>query len=103
MTTRTKPLQQATNSQDNGTKTPWYRSFLVWLGIVITLITTASAVAIIYFGHKFAVDQPPIVNTNAQGAKQLTHIFGVPLSRPDASENESAPSASDEQDNAETP
>lgn len=79
MTTQTKPLRPATDGSFSGTRLPWYRSFLVWVGIFITLITTGSIVTIVYIGHKYAVEQPPVSNLNAQGEKQLTHLLGMPL------------------------
>ena len=51
---------------------------MVWLGIVLSLVIVAGCIHLIFTGHQ---QQDSIVRPSGQ-AGELTHVLGMPLSRP---------------------
>lgn len=68
----------ASEQSQSGTRLPWYRVPVLWLGIFITLLILVGCIHLIVVGHRHAGDA---ATSQASDGKQLTHLLGVPLSR----------------------
>ena len=69
----------ANEQPQSGTRLPWYRVPVLWLGIFITLLILVGCIHLIVVGHRHAGDAAS--TSRAGDDKQLTHLLGVPLSR----------------------
>lgn len=87
MTTPNRQLPQVKNNvQEDGAKLVWYRSSIVWLGIVLTAFIFVGCVHFLYLGAQLR-SQENTQNT-AVKKKELTHVLGVPISSSPAKKSE---------------
>lgn len=81
MTTPLKPLQPETSNstqlanEQADTYLPWYRSGIVWLGILLTVLVIVGCVHMIIITRDFKIDTP----APSSSKKELTHFRGMPL------------------------
>src|SRR5690554_7470853 len=91
MTTPNRQSPQVkSNSQTEDTKGSWYRSPVLWLGIVITVVIFIGCVQFLFLAADIRKQENAynLANTNntestqtkAPKKKELTHILGVPIS-----------------------
>lgn len=88
MTTPNKQSPQVkSNKQTEGTKLPWYRSPIVWLGIVITIVIFIGCLQFLMLAadirsheSEYGLSNSQDQATNPSNDKELTHILGVPIS-----------------------
>lgn len=79
MTTPNRQLPQVKSKvQTEDTKLPWYRSFIVWLGIALTVFIFAGCVHFLYVGAQLRGQENSLKTPEKK--KELTHILGVPIS-----------------------
>lgn len=88
MTTPNRQSPQVKNNvQTEGAKVPWYRSPIVWLGIVITVVVFIGCLQFLMLAadirsQESAYNSTSNNNTQTKTSKkkELTHILGVPIS-----------------------
>lgn len=64
-----------TNPTQTGPSLPWYRSGIVWLGIILTVLVIVGCVHMVIITRDFVIEAP---TSNSQ-KKELTHFRGMPL------------------------
>lgn len=88
MTTPNRQSPQVKSKvQTEGTKVSWYRSPIVWLGIVITVVIFIGCVQFLMLAADIRNQESAYNSSNTSNAqsktpkkKELTHILGVPIS-----------------------
>jgi hypothetical protein len=76
---------EETKATASDTRLVWYRSSVVWLGILITIIIVFGYVRLVVISHQNNPEQPlPTAETDH---KQLSEVLGMPLSRNTGSRN----------------
>lgn len=87
MTTPNRQSPQVkSNSQAEDTKGSWYRSPIVWLGIVITVVIFIGCVQFLMLAADIRSQESAYnstsknTQTKTPKKKELTHILGVPIS-----------------------
>lgn len=81
-------MQPEINNSQSDAKLPWYRSSIVWLGIIITLVVLAGCIHFVVVTRDLVLQSP---NTAAPVKKELTTILGVPMSSSPAENNSNEP------------
>jgi hypothetical protein len=70
---------EETKATASDTGLVWYRSSVVWLGILITVIIVLGYIRLVVISHQNNPEQPlPTAETDH---KQLSEVLGMPLSR----------------------
>lgn len=67
------------------TKLPWYRSGMVWFGILLTLLLLAGYSLLIYVSHQQANHDHPVASIKQ--SDELNQLFGIPFSRDQLKQN----------------
>lgn len=78
----------------HGTRTPWYRVPVVWIGIFLTLLIMAGLLHLIIVSHNYSGQTA----LPATATRDLNRVLGVPLAR--ESKSTSTPA---QQDTAQKP
>lgn len=93
MTTPNRQSPQVkSKTKVEGTKQPWYRSPVVWLGIIITVVVLIGCLQFLYLAAEIRSNESSrnieIRQDKATNKKELTHILGVPISASSIAEPE---------------
>lgn len=65
-----------------GESTAWYKSFIVWLGIALTLLILAACI------HMIIVSVGTDTGPKGKTTKGITHVLGMPLTHEPTSNHE---------------